>query len=187
MNAIRNLLNNIDDVVRGGVNGQAISYVKNGARKTKVAANASVADQNMFQRAIAKTKGSKLNNFIFDGTGRKTVNESLDDATIKKLEDMRMEAKNYIAKGQKDSASTKAYQAQVDRADALISGKKYARSVGLGDRIMDYYGHEEYGTGRKIATVGAVVGAGLATRYATGGDLTHNGSGRRDIIGVPLV
>lgn len=43
------------------------------------------------------------------------------------------------------------------------------------------------GTWNKMAIAGTAYTIDAANRWASGGDLTHNAAGERDIIGIPLI
>ena len=59
--------------------------------------------------------------------------------------------------------------------------------IGYGNLAKGYFGDETYGGKR----VGTVLGAGAATavgvRYLSGGNLTTNAQGERDIAGIPFI
>ena len=65
--------------------------------------------------------------------------------------------------------------------------RKDKPGIGYGNLAKGYFGDETYG-GKRIGTV---LGAGAATavgvRYLSGGNLTTNAQGERDIAGIPFI
>ena len=65
--------------------------------------------------------------------------------------------------------------------------RKDKPGIGYGNLAKGYFGDETYG-GKRIGTV---LGTGAATavgvRYLSGGNLTTNAQGERDIAGIPFI
>lgn len=72
-------------------------------------------------------------------------------------------------------------------ANLIKSDAAVEKSVNWGDMAESYFGDSEYGTNRLIAAGGALAVGAVGLRYATGGDLTHNGAGQNDIVGIPFI
>lgn len=59
--------------------------------------------------------------------------------------------------------------------------------IGYNNLAKGYFGDETYG-GKRIGTVlGAGVAVGVGMRYLSGGNLTKNAQGERDIAGIPFI
>lgn len=68
-------------------------------------------------------------------------------------------------------------------------GREGKEGLGPIGTVKGYFGDETDGVGTKRIKIaaGAVVGAGVATRYLQGGNLTTTAQGERNIAGIPFI
>lgn len=68
-------------------------------------------------------------------------------------------------------------------------GREGKEGLGPIGAVKGYFGDETDGVGAKRIKIaaGAVVGAGVATRYLQGGNLTTTAQGERNIAGIPFI
>ena len=59
--------------------------------------------------------------------------------------------------------------------------------IGYGNMAKGYFGDETYGKTRTKAAIGAGVATAVGVRYLSGGNLTINAQGERDIAGIPFI
>ena len=59
--------------------------------------------------------------------------------------------------------------------------------IGYGNMAKGYFGDETYGKVRTKAAIGAGVATAVGVRYLSGGNLTTNAQGERDIAGIPFI
>ena len=60
-------------------------------------------------------------------------------------------------------------------------------NLGFIKTAVGYFSDPTYGAGRLKAGLGAYAIGAIGMRYLSGGDLTHNARGERDIAGIPFV
>ena len=61
------------------------------------------------------------------------------------------------------------------------------KNLGFINTAVGYFSDPTYGAGRLKAGLGAYAIGAIGMRYLSGGDLTHNARGERDIAGIPFV
>lgn len=66
-------------------------------------------------------------------------------------------------------------------------GRKVGEGLGVKGTLSGFFGDAEYGSTRLKTTIGAGVAGAIGARYLSGGDLTHNSRGERDIAGIPFI
>lgn len=66
-------------------------------------------------------------------------------------------------------------------------GREGKEGLGIMGTARGYFGDEKYGVQRVKIAAGAVAGAGVATRYLQGGNLTTTAQGERNIAGIPFI
>lgn len=66
-------------------------------------------------------------------------------------------------------------------------GREGKQGLGAFGTARGYFGDETYGKQRMKIAAGAVAGAGVATRYLQGGNLTTTAQGERNIAGIPFI
>lgn len=93
---------------------------------------------------------------------------------------IREEAKQKIAKQGFDEKTSKRLGRSFDRQAAMSYAKNYA----IGG---DYAGQGAKRAGVVLARTGLATGAVVAPRYLSGGDMTTNRNGERDIAGIPFI
>ena len=71
--------------------------------------------------------------------------------------------------------------------EAEYFGRKAGEGIGWGRTAQGYFLDPTYGGTRTKATVGALIGGGVATRYLSGGNLTTTSTGERNIAGIPFI
>lgn len=59
--------------------------------------------------------------------------------------------------------------------------------IGYGNVIKGYFGDETYGKVRRRTALGVGAAAAVGTRYLSGGNITTNSMGERDIAGIPFI
>lgn len=100
---------------------------------------------------------------------------------------MREDTKEVVSKVKGQIAKQNLSEKDTKRANRIINmtaAKDYAKNYVTGG---DYAGTGLKRAGVVAARHGAAAGAMLAPRIITGGDLTTNGNGERDIAGIPFV
>ena len=112
--------------------------------------------------------------------GFKAARTTTDEAELKAIEKYQKLIQNYQNfQNGSHTLDNEALRAMYNRKDK--SG------IGYGNLAKGYFGDETYGGKR----VGTVLGAGAATavgvRYLSGGNLTTNAQGERDIAGIPFI
>ena len=113
--------------------------------------------------------------------GFKASNSGIDkEAELKAIEKYQKLMQNYQDfQNSSHTLDNEALRAMYNRNDKP--------GIGYGNLAKGYFGDETYGGKR----VGTVLGAGAATavgvRYLSGGNLTTNAQGERDIAGIPFI
>lgn len=139
--------------------------------------------------AAEQSRLSKL--FIGDKEGRKVINDELDKhfgSLRKSLEGDEKSLKEFdiLAKPMRALGKAEMYFKGMDRHGALA---KYDNAFDVPDGL--YEKAQKDARNSAIArTSGAVALGGAAmvgTRYLSGGNLSTNNSGQRDIVGIPFV
>ena len=69
-------------------------------------------------------------------------------------------------------------QQQVKRHGSLLGNAAFAGQVAKAYMFQD---------GKKAARIGTYVGGSVGLRVLSGGNLTHNNTGERDIVGIPFI
>ena len=210
-NFLRGLVNKADDVIRGGGDIVAAKSVRKFGQQTlkgSIKSNMSALDETtLLGRAANSAKNSKFVNMMrpekltqtLDVSGEtiaKLENEALlgtrnkineINAALKNVVDDSVEIggqKISVANANKNLAALREKETYINN---IIRDKQVTTSAPLGDRIANYYRDEQYGRKRMGVTAGAIGIGMVGARVATGGNLTHNGDGRRDIIGIPFI
>ena len=89
-----------------------------------------------------------------------------------------------------DNFNTMASAHRMGTADAVNTAYKELtgkNKIGVLNTMSGYFGDAKYGGTRIKAAVGAGAAVGLGGRYLSGGNLTTNAQGERDIVGIPFV
>ena len=112
--------------------------------------------------------------------GFKAARTTTDEAELKAIEKYQKLIQNYQNfQNGSHTLDNEALRAMYNRNDKP--------GIGYGNLAKGYFGDETYGGKR----VGTVLGAGVATavgvRYLSGGNLTTNAQGERDIAGIPFI
>lgn len=71
--------------------------------------------------------------------------------------------------------------------EAEYFGRKANEGIGLKNTAKGYFLDPTYGKTRTKATLGAGAAAAVGVRYLSGGNLTTNAQGERDIAGIPFI
>lgn len=73
--------------------------------------------------------------------------------------------------------------------DADLAGYLGRKKSGVGyfNMAKGYFGDETYGAIRRKTAIGAGAAASVGIRYLSGGNLTTNAQGERDIAGIPFI
>lgn len=187
-----------DHFIEKGLDKRTSRYV---AKGPNVKSNTD-ANKSLLGKLAAKSKPNGVVNRMTANTGYKTVTETASDDLIENLQVKYSKSISDIdnklaAEGITDDAvasltkEREALQAQFNRASDLGMDPTYERGMTGLEYVRDYYNDKDHGGYRRRATAiagaGTAIAAGVGARYVTGGDMTHNGSGKRDIIGVPFV
>lgn len=80
----------------------------------------------------------------------------------------------------------KAKSSWLEQADQVGQGFYMQEQNGL-EKTMSYFTNKTHGKKRAMAAGVGVGAMALGGRFATGGSLTRNGDGERDIVGVPFI
>ena len=112
--------------------------------------------------------------------GFKAARTTTDEAELKAVEKYQKLMQNYQDfQNSSRTLDNEALRAMYNRNDKP--------GIGYGNLAKGYFGDETYGGKR----VGTVLGTGAATavgiRYLSGGNLTTNAQGERDIAGIPFI
>ena len=59
--------------------------------------------------------------------------------------------------------------------------------LGYSNVVKGYFGDEVYGKARRQTAIVGAAGIGIGGRYLSGGNLTTNAQGERNIAGVPFI
>lgn len=178
---------------------RAAKYIEKGVKKPATDA----AKDGFFSKAINSAKQTAVGTKLTANTGYKAQKEVLTDHSIDAVNRIKADQTKRgldIAeelKGATDektrqtlSKNLEAINGQTSRMDGMLDNGYFEREFTKKEYLKDYFGDETYGSFRKKAAAGtgAAVGAGmLVGRFATGGSLTRNGNGDRDIVGIPLI
>lgn len=177
-------------------------YIDKGLKVPKSVANDAAQKQGMFSKALGKAQESTLGSKLTANTGYKFKTEKIDYDMLESVEQIKMAHKTKINEinetlGGLDGSDLKNATKKRDhlldktkRMDEMLNTGEYQREYSMGEYAADYFGDEEYGGFRKKAAIGAGIGLGVGmvgARYATGGNLTRNGDGDRDIVGIPFI
>lgn len=155
---------------------------------------------------------SKTTPFSFDGLGsalkfnaddvarsyasREGVRLAKDTKSMKaSLEKMTQGTKQYndlagkIAKSEGQFSSiVEAHKAgtadAVNSAFKDITGKD---KIGVMATLDGYFGDKRYGSTRKKVALGTGAATAVGVRYLSGGNMTTNNTGERDIVGIPFI
>lgn len=182
-----------------GQGSRASKFINKGAK----APAADAAVDGFFSKALNSAKETSVGTKLTANTGYKIRKETLSEESMEALTENRAAMKKKAEDISKklteatDDVSRKPLQKQLDavnertsRMDQMLKDGSFERESTFREYASDYFGDEVYGDFRKKAAygTGAAVGAGmLVGRFATGGSLTRNGDGDRDIVGIPLI
>jgi hypothetical protein len=113
-------------------------------------------------------KAAKTDKFDFSGFGN-------EERVIKDI------ANPYIAKNREAMNSLDMHM------NTVRDGGYYMDNQNIVEKMQTYFSNPQYGD-KRLTTAGIGTAALLVGgRYASGGDLTHDADGRRDIVGVPFI
>ncbi len=156
----------------------------------------------MFSSALKIARNTKSGQIFVPDVNTKQVRQALTDDQIELLDGINLTRKQKIINEEKAFKETPEYKKdntiaepealktlreQYNRTSTMIKDGGFERDQFLTERVSDYYGDKKYGTHRKVAAAGAIGAVGLGARLASGGNLTHNGNGDKDIIGIPFI
>ena len=117
--------------------------------------------------------GDAINSLIWDGINTNGADKAFADS-ISKFQSEGMGALyDSFRKG------------QISAGEAL--GRKAGEGLGVKGAISGFFGDADYGSTRIKAAIGAGAVGAIGTRYLSGGDLTHNSRGEKDIAGIPFI
>ena len=200
MGKIKNLTKGLEDVILNIQQAGAIgTNIHKGYSKPK---NADALSDGMFATALGIAKTTTAGKVLLPNSSGKRVTQKLNDDQLEMLQAFGTAQKQEIIAKEADFKKSDAYKAdntiaepdvlktlreQNKRTQDMIDTGSFERDQFFTEKALDYYRDPEYGNKRKWATVGAVGAIGLGSRLATGGDLTHNGRGERDIVGIPFI
>lgn len=66
-------------------------------------------------------------------------------------------------------------------------GRKPGTGPGIGATLSGYFGDEVYGGTRTAVTLGGTAAGAVGMRYLSGGNLTTDAQGQRNIAGIPFI
>lgn len=75
----------------------------------------------------------------------------------------------------------------VDSVNAALKDVTGKDKMGYMRFAQGYFGDSKYGGTRIKTALGATAAAAVSTRYLSGGNLTTNAQGERDIAGIPFI
>ena len=138
-----------------------------------------------------------IDNGIFSGDKLKVAKETLESA-----KQSRSFSKSYLKNEDfiYDNAKSIDIKTMYDRQISTLNKtnlSKYkngmlsdnvtkAKNYFLGDGVSKQAKYTRFGVA-SAGVVGVGLGTGIGARFATGGNLTHNGKGEKGIIGIPFV
>lgn len=180
---------------------KADKYIRKGLKQRKPT---SAEADGLFSGALKKAKDSSIGTKLTANTGYKIKTEKLSDDVMESLATANTQSKSRatsIADELKglgpDDAKRSGLEKQLTslkerttRMDGMLETGTFQREANMKEYASEYFGDELYGGFRTKAAIGAGVGIGVGAvglRYATGGNLTRNGNGDRDIVGIPLI
>ena len=73
----------------------------------------------------------------------------------------------------------------IENAEKFLG--REGKGLGIGNTINAFFKDKQYGGMRFKTGLGAYAIGAIGMRYLSGGDLTHNARGERDIAGIPFV
>lgn len=164
----------------------------------------------MAQQAVLKGRASEAKDIInlaqknigkFDDGTQKLIKEGLEDGvnrtrlteiadTISKSKvDLDDEVYKKAVKTYADNSGkfSKAMENGASISDINGYLGKEGDKLSMATKASGFFGDETYGTTRKVVAGAGVAGGALAVRRLSGGTLTHNANGERDIAGIPLI
>lgn len=179
---------------------RADKYIRKGMKQPNPAsANA----DGLFSNGIRKAKQTSIGTKLTANTGYKIKTEKLTDDMMDSLSASGRNLKAQSAKIATEmedlpvgdaravlGKQREAIREKSQRVDGMLEKGSFQREATMREYASDYFNDEAYGDFRKKAAIGVGAAAGvgmLAGRFATGGSLTRNGNGDRDIVGIPLI
>lgn len=147
------------------------SGYKNAAKAADIVPNASVVEA--LQNATDYKSVSKV------------VGANGNDNVLNELFDSQSRVKNKASASLRDGVSN---ETQEGYLNYMKDKKGIGNKASFGLDAGKAYFSEEGKRGARIGTAAAgVVAGGVGMRYLSGGNLTHNNSGEKDIVGIPFV
>lgn len=139
------------------------------------------SNMNDVARNVARNSYSSLN------TERRALRQSMKNmkAGSKELENAtkRFDELNNQLIGLRGAYRT----GTVDSVNSALKDVTGKDKMGYLRFAQGYFGDSTYGSTRIKTAVGAGAAAVIGTRYLSGGNLTSNAQGERDIVGIPFV
>ena len=137
---------------------------------------------NQVAKNVAVNEISKLNS-QYDALGKVMEGMDASSAGINDLMAKRTNIQSQITN----------LQSVVDNSPTIESVNEALQEVTGKDKMgylrfaKGYFGDEQYGKNRKIAAAGAGATLAIGGRFLSGGNLTTNAQGERDIVGIPFI
>ena len=100
------------------------------------------------------------------------------------------EVTSNLIKSYDDSMASTLKYAKSDKSLSAAKdffGIEAGKDFGAWQKAKMMYGDSKYGGARLKATAGVVGGVAVGTRLLSGGNLTTNARGERDIVGIPFI
>lgn len=112
--------------------------------------------------------------------GFKAARTTTDEAELKAIEKYQKLIQNYQNfQNGSHTLDNEALRAMYNRSDKP--------GIGYGNLAKGYFGDEVNGEKRIKTVLGAGAATSVGTRYLSGGNLTTNAQGERDIAGIPFI
>ena len=141
----------------------------------------SLSDSNVNQvaRNVARKSGAALN------TERHALMEAMDKMSGEEL----TKATEQLTQMNTQLAGLQATykNGTMDSVNSALKEVTGKDKMGYLKFAQGYFGDKTYGKTRVKAAVGAYAAGAVGTRYLSGGSLTSNAQGERDIAGIPFI
>lgn len=160
---------------------------------------------NLGDSAVRATQVGKAESFIAEalssgGLSKEAYEQAVKDGgksfdSIKYAQDFANSAKaegnEKFAKALENYAPAKeafeAYQSNGSAAKYFNKEALDSDGIGIKNTLKGYFKDPEVGATRTKATIGAAATGAVGVRYLSGGNLTTNAQGERDIAGIPFI
>lgn len=137
---------------------------------------------NDVARSYANRQGVKMGSEL--KSMRKALN-AMDDTSSKAYKEL---AESISKKQEAFSAVSSAHRAgDVDSVNAAFKEITGKDKIGINATLDGYFGDAKYGGTRKKVAAGVLASTAVGTRHLSGGNMTTNAQGERDIAGIPFI